>query len=98
MEVKLTSVQQRQFVNKIKLHSTCENCGYEKEDSEHYFMQCPTYLNDRVTLFHATRHFHPLSVNTLLYGRDNLSDDENTSIFNNVQRRQKFREILIPHF
>ena len=48
-------------------------------------MQCPTFLNERLPLFHATRHFHPLSVNTLLYGRDNLSNDDNTSIFNNVQ-------------
>jgi hypothetical protein len=48
-------------------------------------MQCPTYLNDRVILFHATRQFHPMNANTLLYGRDNLSDNENISIFNNVQ-------------
>ena len=43
-------------------------------------MEFPTYLNDRVSPFHATRHLHQLSV---LYGRDN--DDENIHIFNNGQ-------------
>ena len=73
------------FTNKLKLYATCEQCGHEKEDAEHYFMQCPTFLNDRLPLFHATRHLHPLNVETLLFGRDSLSDEENTSLFNNVQ-------------
>ena len=36
------------FTNHLKLFSTCEKCGHEKEDAEHFFMQCPSYLNDRV--------------------------------------------------
>ena len=50
-----------------------------------YFMQCPSYLNDRLPLFRDTRHLHPLNVNTLLYGRDNIPDEENILIFNCVQ-------------
>ena len=73
------------FSNHLKLYSTCEKCGHEKEDAEHYFMQCPSYLNDRLPLFRATRHLHPLNVKTLLYGRDNLTDEENVSLFKNVQ-------------
>ena len=71
--------------NKLKLFSRCEKCGHEKEDAEHYFMQCPSYLNDRLLLSRATRHLHPLNVNTLLNGRHNLPDEENISLFNIVQ-------------
>ena len=74
------------FSNHLKLYSTCEKCGHEKEDAEHYFMQCPSYLNDRLLLFRATRHLHPLNVNTLLNGRNNLPDEENISLFNIVQK------------
>jgi hypothetical protein len=48
-------------------------------------MQCPSYLNDRLPLFYATRHLHLLNVNTLLFGRNNLQDKENISLFNTVQ-------------
>ena len=73
------------FTNKLKLFSKCDKCGHEKEDAEHYFMQCPDYLNDRISLFRATRNLHPLNVKTLLYGRENLPDGENISLFNSVQ-------------
>ncbi len=44
-------------------------------------MEFPTYLNDRVSPFHATRHLHPLSV----YMEGITSDYEHIHIFNNVQ-------------
>ena len=56
------------FSNHLRPNAICENCGHEREDAEHYFMQCPSYTNERLLLFRATRHLHPLSVDTLLRG------------------------------
>ena len=72
------------FLNKLRPSARCENCDHEREDAEHYFMQCPSYTNERLLLFRATRHLHPLSINTLLQWKDSRSDDENIFIFNHV--------------
>ena len=72
-------------LNNLRPNSNCENCGHEREDAEHYFMQCPFYINERLLLFRATRHLHPLSVQTLLEGKHSLSDEENVHIFKQVQ-------------
>ena len=36
-------------------------------------------------LFQTTRDFHPLNVNTLLFGGDGLSNEDNIRIFSAVQ-------------
>ena len=41
------------------------------EDAEHFFFNCSKYLDIRLNLFHATRAFHPLNTDKLLF------DDEN---------------------
>jgi hypothetical protein len=73
------------FLNRLRPNSTCENCGHEREDAEHYFMQCPFYTNERLRLFRDTSHLHPLSVNTLLQGKVSRPDEENIFIFKHVQ-------------
>ena len=73
------------FLNRLSPNSTCQKCGHEKEDAEHYFMQCPFYTNERLRLFRATHHLHPLSVNTLLQGKNSRTNEENIFIFNQVQ-------------
>ena len=57
----------------------------ENEDAEHYLLRCPNFLNERVTLFHSTRDFHPLNVTILLFGDNSLTDIDNTRIFTAVQ-------------
>ena len=61
------------------------SCSAESEDAEHYLLRCPNFLNERVTLFHSTRDFHPLNVNILLFGDNSLTDVDNTRIFTAVQ-------------
>ena len=61
-------------------------CGHEREDVEHYIMQCPFYRNERILLFRASRLFHPLSVNAVLFGKDTLTEHENITLFSHVQR------------
>ena len=73
------------FLNKLRPTATCDKCGHEREDAEHYFMQCPSFTNERLRLFRATRNLHPLSVNMLLAGKHSLSDEDNIFVFNHVQ-------------
>ena len=73
------------FLNKLKPNASCDQCGHVREDAEHYFMQCPSFTNERLRLFRATRNLHPLSVNALLKGKDGRSIEDNIFIFNQVQ-------------
>ena len=57
----------------------------EIEDPEHFLFNCPRYVMERRELFVKTRPYHPLSVQKLLYGNDNLSDVENELVFHEVQ-------------
>ena len=60
-------------------------CSDESEDAEHFFFMCSNYNYDRVTLFQSTRNYHPLNINILLFGDENLTDEDNTNIFTAVQ-------------
>ena len=52
---------------------------------KHYLLRCSNFIDERVTLFQTTRDFHPLNVNTLLFGGDGLSNEDNIRIFSAVQ-------------
>ena len=72
--------------NRIRTDSICDY-GPEREDAEHlFFFQCHNYDNERLRLFQKTRRFHPLNLETLLYGRDTLSYDDNLEIFKHVHQ------------
>ena len=73
------------FLNHLRLDSKCDSCGHEKEDVEHYFMQCPFFRNERILLFRASRLFHPISVDAVLFGKDTLTEHENTLLFKHIQ-------------
>ena len=72
------------FSNYISQNASCK-CGYDQEDAEHYFFRCTQYAIQRNNLFQALRRFHPLNINILLYGSDNLSFEDNSLIFRTVQ-------------
>ena len=71
------------YFNKLRDNKVCD-CGFEREDAEHYFFNCRKYLNERRKLFRSTHDFHPLNLDTLLRGRAALSIEENISIFSSV--------------
>lgn len=71
------------FNNHLRNDSSCA-CGYINEDAEHYFFNCQFYRQQRVNFFNATRMYHPLNINTLLFGIQRHSTEENQSIFNEV--------------
>ena len=64
--------------------SNCR-CSEESEDAEHYVFRCLNYINERVILFQSTRNYHPFNISILLFGDDNLPDEDNTKIFTAVK-------------
>ena len=61
-------------------------CGYIMENAEHYFFECDNYRDSRLIMFRNTRNYHPLSLNTILYGKSTLNDDDNYFLFQAVQQ------------
>ena len=59
-------------------------CNEEIEDAVHFFFECHRYDIQRTALFNATRNFHPLSINILLFGHPDLSNQANHIIFDAV--------------
>ena len=64
----------------LRLQSACD-CGFEREDAEHYLLQCQLHTNARLKLFRDTRPFHPLNINVLLFGSPELSYENNITLF-----------------
>ena len=79
------------FTNHLRDTPDCE-CGYHVENADHFFFNCPRFYTQRLNLFNATRQFHPLNTNTLLFGLENLTSEENQFIFTEVQRFIKATE------
>ena len=71
-------------INHLSPSPTC-GCSEIVRDAEHYFFRCSNFRNERETLFRSTRNFHPSNIYILLFGDENLTTDENTSIFTAVQ-------------
>ena len=59
-------------------------CGSPYEDSIHYLMECPLYQNERYCLFRNLRETNK-NIETLLFGNDENSINENSNIFNKVR-------------
>lgn len=72
------------FYNHLKNDKRCQ-CGYETENAEHYLLKCTLFSEQRLRLFRSTSEFLPLSLQTLLFGNEQLSCDENARIFEAVQ-------------
>ena len=62
------------------------SCGNVNENTIHYFFECENYSNSRLVMFRSIRKFHPLSLITVLFGKSNLSDDDNFLLFQAVQQ------------
>ena len=59
------------YSSHLSAYPDCK-CGAISEDTELYFSQCVNFTEMRIKMFR----FHPLSVNLLLFGSDNLNYDE----------------------
>ena len=61
------------------------DCNTRVENAEHYFFKCHRYSDFRISLFRATREFHPLNINKLLFDSADLTFDQNCLLFKGVQ-------------
>ena len=62
---------------------SCE-CGCPLEDSIHFFLECPLYINFRNQLFKNIQHLADISIEHILFGTDEITVEQNTIIFRNV--------------
>ena len=51
------------------------------EDAIHYLLECPLYANARMQLFMNITPYTVISIDTLLFGSDNLTDENNLLMF-----------------
>ena len=72
------------FQNHLTDDTRC-SCGID-ENALHFFFDCENYNELRLIMFQKTRKYHPLSLDTLLYGKSSLSDDDNLLLFQAVQQ------------
>ncbi len=61
------------------------SCGFEREDTRHFMLHCNQYDTQRIVLQNKLSDFNVnLTIKLLLYGSDNLSEQQNMHIFNCV--------------
>jgi len=55
-------------------------CLCPLEDAIHYLLECHLYVNARMQLFMNITSYTVISIETLLFGTDNLTDENNLSV------------------
>ena len=61
-------------------------CGCPLEDAIHYLLECPLYMNARMQLIMSITPYTVISIENLLFGSDNLTDENNLIVFRNVHK------------
>jgi hypothetical protein len=72
------------FRAKIINDSSCPY-GCPLEDDIHYSLECPLYTNAGMKLFMNITPYAVISIETLLFGSDNITDETNLIVFTNEQ-------------
>jgi hypothetical protein len=60
-------------------------CGHLFEDAIHFFLECPLYQHDRTSLFNYFNNIVPISIEYILFGCNEISEELNTLLFKSVQ-------------
>jgi hypothetical protein len=61
-------------------------CGHLLEDAIHFFLECPLYQHDRTSLFNYFNNIAPISIEYILFGCNEISEEFNTLLFKSVQK------------
>ena len=61
-------------------------CGCPLEDAFNYLLEWPLYTNARMQLFMSISPYTVISIENLLFGTDDLTDEHNLIVFRNVQK------------
>ena len=72
-------------MNHLRLVQICD-CNNGVENAEHYFFNRYRFSDLGLLLFRATREFHPLSIDKILFGSAYLTFDQNCLFFEAVKR------------
>ena len=80
-----SSLKSDLYNNHVSNTDKCEHCNVV-ENAGHYFFRCSIYINQRTHLFTATRMFHPLNTQLLLFGNNQLSLQQNIIIVEAVHQ------------
>ena len=58
------------------------------------FFRCRRYSNQRLQLFVNTRQFHTLNTNKLIFGLDDITEEQNSELFEHIQTYIKTSNIF----
>ena len=59
-------------------------CGAKIENSKHYFLECPQYMDLRLELFNAISVYSCVTLDVILHGNLMLTNEQNMAIFDAV--------------
>ena len=60
-------------------------CWWVIEDAIHFFLDCCLYVEDRGQMTNNLQFLDSLRIETLLFGDDSLSEEQNAQIFTSMQ-------------
>ena len=61
-------------------------CGFEVEDSKHFFLNCPHYEDLCFELFNVISVYSHVNIDIILHGNCQLTTDQNMLIFDAVHK------------
>jgi hypothetical protein len=61
-------------------------CGHLLENAIHFFLECPLYQHNRTSLFNYFNNIVPISIEYILFGCKEISEEFNTLFFKSVQK------------
>ena len=73
-------------------------CGWVIEDAIHFFLECCLYVEAREQLTNNLQFLDSLFIETLLFGDDSLSEEQNAQIFKSVQLYIKQTKRFTPQW
>jgi hypothetical protein len=73
------------FRGNIIIDPSCA-CGCPSKDPIHYWLECPLYTNASMQLIMNFTPYTVISIENLLFGSDNLPDENNLIVLRNVQK------------
>ena len=68
------------FIFKIQIQLLVFNSLSNTEDARHFIFVCTKYQNERQSLLRSLGNFQPISLDTLLFGNDRFSSNDNITI------------------
>ena len=85
IRLEISDLNNHLYKRHLRDDSTCE-CGFQIENSKHFFFDCPLHLQARRQSISTIPNFSSLPLKTLTHGDDDNTYEENKLIFEKVQQ------------